>query len=78
MDYRRRNLLLHLVHKALFMLSLDRVAYLSRLTARTPGRLADNFAPRISWPRSQPRSSTVNGSKRPRRRWRRSSNHSAC
>lgn len=44
MDYRRRNLLLHLVHKALFMLSLDRVAYLTRLTARTPGRLADNLS----------------------------------
>ena len=35
-DYRRRNLLLHLVHKALFTLSADRVAYLSRLTARGP------------------------------------------
>ncbi|WP_406700394.1 hypothetical protein V5E97_16420 [Singulisphaera sp. Ch08] len=39
MDYRRRNLLLHLVHKALFTLSTDRIAYLMRLTARRPGRL---------------------------------------
>jgi hypothetical protein len=39
LDYRRRNLLLHLVHKALFALAPDRVAYLSRLTARRPGRL---------------------------------------
>lgn len=38
-DFRRRNLLLHLVHKALFELSEDRVAYLSRLLARRPGRL---------------------------------------
>lgn len=36
LDYRRRNLLLHLVHKALFSLSENRVAYLSRLTARRP------------------------------------------
>lgn len=34
MDYRRRNLLLHLVHHALFRLSDDRAAYLERLTAR--------------------------------------------
>jgi hypothetical protein len=39
MDYRRRNLLLHLVHKALFTLCGSRVAYLTRLTSRTPGRL---------------------------------------
>lgn len=39
-DFRRRNLLLHLVHKALFSLSADRVAYLSRLTARAPKGLA--------------------------------------
>lgn len=39
LDFRRRNLLLHLVHKALFSLGTDRVGYLSRLTARTPGRL---------------------------------------
>jgi hypothetical protein len=38
-DYRRRNLLLHLVHKALFTLAPDRAAYLTRLTARRPGRL---------------------------------------
>ncbi|AGA29969.1 LIC_10091 family protein [Singulisphaera acidiphila] len=42
MDYRRRNLLLHLVHKALFTLSTNRVAYLTRLTARRPGRLASD------------------------------------
>jgi hypothetical protein len=35
-DYRRRNLLLHLYHQALFALSKDRAAYLSRLTARRP------------------------------------------
>ena len=39
MDYRRRNLLLHLVHKAIFSLSGDRVAYLTRLTCRRPGPL---------------------------------------
>ena len=33
-DFRRRNLLLHLVHKALFALAPDRRAYLERLTAR--------------------------------------------
>lgn len=36
LDFRRRNALLHLVHKALFSLSPDRAAYLSRLTARSP------------------------------------------
>ena len=40
-DYRRRNLLLHLFHQALFALSKDRVAYLSRLTARRPERSVD-------------------------------------
>lgn len=35
-DYRRRNLLVHLLHKALITLSTDRVAYLSRMTARVP------------------------------------------
>jgi hypothetical protein len=39
-DYRRRNLLLHLLHRALFTLAEDRVAYLSRLTARRPGAIA--------------------------------------
>jgi hypothetical protein len=34
-DARRRNLLLHALHKALFCLSKDRVGYLERLTART-------------------------------------------
>ena len=47
-DYRRRNVLLHLLHKALFALSEDRQAYLSRLTARQvvgrPADLADAFA----------------------------------
>ncbi|MDB5351524.1 MAG: hypothetical protein JWN86_2771 [Planctomycetota bacterium] len=38
MDYRRRNALLHLVHKALFTLSSDRWGYLSRLIARGPER----------------------------------------
>ena len=38
-DYRRRNLLLHLFHQALFALSKYRVAYLSRLTARRPDRV---------------------------------------
>jgi hypothetical protein len=38
-DYRRRNTLLHLLHKALFALAGDRVAYLSRLTARRPGAI---------------------------------------
>lgn len=33
-DYRRRNLLLHLLHKALMALAADRIAYLSLLTAR--------------------------------------------
>jgi hypothetical protein len=36
LDHRRRNLLLHLVHKALFGLSPDRISYLNRLTARQP------------------------------------------
>lgn len=39
LDYRRRNLRLHLFHKALFMLSDDRVSYLTRLTARRPAGL---------------------------------------
>lgn len=34
LDFRRRNLLLHAIHRALFALSGDRVAYLERLTAR--------------------------------------------
>ncbi len=34
-DYRRRNLVLHLVHAALMRLSADRVGYLSLLLART-------------------------------------------
>ncbi len=35
-DYRRRNALVHLLHKAILMLSADRVGYLSRFLARTP------------------------------------------
>ncbi len=38
LDHRRRNLLLHLLHKALVSLSPDRVTYLARLTARAPSR----------------------------------------
>ncbi len=39
LDHRRRNLLLHLLHKALFELAPDRASYLARLTARRPGPL---------------------------------------
>jgi hypothetical protein len=39
LDHRRRNLLLHLLHKALFELSADRAGYLTRLFARRPGPL---------------------------------------
>ncbi len=45
LDYRRRNLRLHLLHKALFMLAPDRITYLERLTARTPRELPPNPAP---------------------------------
>ena len=38
-DFRRRNALLHLVHKALMSLASTRVAYLTRLLARDPGPL---------------------------------------
>lgn len=41
LDFRRRNLLLHLVHKALMTLAGDRAGYLSLLTARRPGRLRE-------------------------------------
>jgi hypothetical protein len=34
-DYRRRNLRLHLLHRALLALAADRAGYLSRLTARS-------------------------------------------
>lgn len=44
-DYRRRNLLLHLLHKALFALGRDRVGYLERLTARRPAGLAADPSP---------------------------------
>ena len=43
-DFRRRNLLLHLLHKALLSLSKDRFDYLSRLTARRPGPLLPGFS----------------------------------
>ena len=36
LDHRRRNALLHLLHKALFALAPDRAGYLERLTARRP------------------------------------------
>ncbi len=42
LDFRRRNALLHLVHKALLMLASDRAGYLARLLARAPGALADD------------------------------------
>lgn len=38
LDFRRRNLLVHLLHKALVALSPSRSAYLSRLAARRPAR----------------------------------------
>ena len=43
-DFRRRNLLLHLIHKAIFALSPDRVTYLQRITCRNPAEL-DRDAP---------------------------------
>jgi hypothetical protein len=36
LDHRRKNLLLHLLHKALLSLAADRATYLSKLTARAP------------------------------------------
>ena len=36
LDFRRRNALLHFLHKALFSLAADRAGYLSRLIARRP------------------------------------------
>jgi hypothetical protein len=39
LDYRRRNLLVHLLHKALFSLSTSRADYLRRFLARDPGPL---------------------------------------
>jgi hypothetical protein len=38
LDHRRRNLLLHLLHKALMTLAPDRATYLSLITARAPLR----------------------------------------
>ena len=43
-DYRRRNQLLHFLHKSLFTLSDDRHAYLSRLTARVTANRAGDLA----------------------------------
>jgi len=44
-DYRRRNLILQLLHRALFSLAADRAGYLRLLTARDPGRLPANPSP---------------------------------
>ena len=41
-DHRRRNLRLHLLHKALFTIATDRVGYLAHLTARRPGPLPED------------------------------------
>ena len=43
-DFRRRNALLHLAHKALMMLAPDRLSYLRRLIAREPAKPADGSA----------------------------------
>ncbi len=42
LDYRRRNLLVHLLHKALLTRAADRVGYLALLTARAPDPLPAN------------------------------------
>ncbi len=42
LDFRRRNALLHLAHKALFALAPDRASYLARLTARPPRPMPDD------------------------------------
>ncbi len=42
LDFRRRNSLLHFVHKALFALADDRAGYLTRLLARAPRPLPAN------------------------------------
>ena len=44
-DFRRRNLLLHLLFRALFSLAPDRVSYLERLTARKPSGLPADPGP---------------------------------
>ncbi|WP_435015774.1 hypothetical protein TA3x_003326 [Tundrisphaera sp. TA3] len=41
-DFRRRNALVHLLHKGLMALAPDRVGYLARLTARVPGPMPAN------------------------------------
>jgi hypothetical protein len=46
LDHRRRNLRLHLLHKALFSLSADRVAYLTLLTARQVPSLTKGYTAR--------------------------------
>jgi hypothetical protein len=45
LDFRRRNALLHLAHKALFAHAPDRVSYLTRLTARRPRPLPEDPTP---------------------------------
>ncbi len=55
LDFRRRNALLHLLHKALLGLAPDRAAYLGLLTARIPGPLpldpsADDLASAFATP----------------------------
>jgi hypothetical protein len=42
LDFRRRNALLHLVHKAFFALAPDRESYLAQLLARRPAHRLDN------------------------------------
>jgi hypothetical protein len=41
-DFRRRNALLHLAHKALFAMAPDCASYLARLTARSPGPIPED------------------------------------
>jgi hypothetical protein len=49
LDYRRRNLLVHLLHKAIFSLAKTRVDYLGRLFAREPvGLREDSSGARLS------------------------------
>lgn len=45
LDHRRRNLFLHLVHKALLTIAHDRPTYLAKLTARAPARAVPAEAP---------------------------------
>ncbi len=60
LDFRRRNALLHLAHKAVFAHAPDRVSYLARLTARTPRPLpedptADELAAAFEGSETRPR-----------------------